>query len=109
MSLKCYPALNMVFQSAHRDYNFFQGHSSTYIVIFKDICAAKYMAYFRSKGINKGHSTVSVLVNPFCRSLPMFQINGNLKSKLFFCPQLLNLNTSVSKNNNYDKTASKGK
>ena len=38
------------------------------------------MTHFGSKGINEGYSTVSILVNPFCRSLPMLQINGNLKS-----------------------------
>ena len=80
MSLKRYPGLNMI--------NYFQGHSSIYIVIFKDICAGKYMTHFGSKGINEGYSTVSILVNPFCRSLPMLQINGNLKSKPFFWPQI---------------------
>ena len=41
--------------------NYFQGHSSTYIVIFKDICVLENMAHFRSKGINEGHLTVSIL------------------------------------------------
>ena len=49
MSLKGYPRLNILFQSAQGDKNYFQGHSSIYIVIFKDICAGKYMTHFEEK------------------------------------------------------------
>ena len=62
------------------------------------------MTHFGSKGINEGYTTVSILVNPFCRSLPMLQINGNLKSNFG-----LKFEQISFKNNNYVKTASKGK